>query len=176
MPCSASSAAVPPVEMISTPSSASARAKSTTPRLSNTVSKARSMRRSPAAGACKALVCVSAIALQGGFVDAHEARVCGVQADRSLGDQADCAGQKLVFRTVEDRQDLLIVPSVGKPYRLLQDDWSGIDSVVYEVDRHTADFDSIGDLVLDGMGPGKGWQQRRMDVDDALGKHVEERR
>src|SRR5919106_954519 len=105
MPAPFSSAAVPPVEMISTPRSASARAKSTTPRLSNTVSRARSMRSSPAAGACKALVCVSAIALQGAFVDTHEAWVFGIHADRTLGDQADCSGQKLVFGAVEDRQD-----------------------------------------------------------------------
>src|SRR5687768_2407155 len=165
MPCSASSADVPPVETISTPSSTSWRAKSTTPRLSNTVSSARSMRRSPAAGACTALVCGSAIALQGALVHAYEAWVVGIKADRALGDQADCPGQELVFGSVEDRQDLLIVPSVRKRYRFLQDDRSGVDSVVHEVDRHAAHFDAVGDLVLDWVWARKGWQQRRMDVD-----------
>src|SRR3954469_24562013 len=48
-PASLSAAAVPPVETISTPSSASPRAKSTIPRLSETDSRARWMRTAPGA-------------------------------------------------------------------------------------------------------------------------------
>src|SRR3954470_7981578 len=49
MPASVSAVAVPPVETISTPSSASPRAKSTMPRLSETDSSARWMRTAPGA-------------------------------------------------------------------------------------------------------------------------------
>src|SRR3954447_10855095 len=49
MPASVSALAVPPVETISTPSSASPRAKSTMPRLSETDSSARWMRTAPGA-------------------------------------------------------------------------------------------------------------------------------
>src|SRR3712207_3267543 len=47
MPAPSSSRAVPPVETISTPRSASPRANSTSPRLSDTVSSARRTRTSP---------------------------------------------------------------------------------------------------------------------------------
>src|SRR6185503_12220440 len=106
MPCSASSAAVPPVEMISTPSSASARAKSTTPRLSNTVNRALSTRRSPGIAWVwtAPLVCGSAIVVEGPFVHADPPGVLPVHADRALGDQADGTGQEPVFGVVENPQ------------------------------------------------------------------------
>ncbi len=63
---------------------------------------------------------------------------------------------------------LLVVPSVRKRYCLLQNDRSGVDSVIHEVDGHTADFHAVSDLILDRMCAGEGWQQRRMDVDHGL--------
>src|SRR3712207_2262943 len=133
MPCSASSAAVPPVEMISTPSSASARAKSTTPRLSNTLSSARSMRRSPAVGVCRALAWGSAI-VQHPVLRVHAAGILRVDADGAQGDQPDGTGEEPVLGLMKNRQDLLIVPSVRKRYCFLQDDGSAVDSLVHEVD------------------------------------------
>ena len=73
---------------------------------------------------------------------------------------------------VQDRQDVLLAASVRKRNRLLQDDRTGVDSVVDEVHRDAADLHAVRDLVLDRVGSREGWQQRRMDVDDARGKRL----
>ena len=73
--------AVPPVETISTPSSARPRAKSTSPRLSETLSSARRMRTSPGA-----VTSVPRGSID--IVDQNDTRVVGVDADPPRGDQA----------------------------------------------------------------------------------------
>src|SRR2546422_10129053 len=89
-------------------------------------------------------------------VDQDEPWIWGVEADASPRDQADRPGQELVFCFVQDRQGVLLASSVGKVNSLLQDDRAGIDSVVHEVDRHSPHLHAVGDLVVDGMGTGKG--------------------
>src|SRR2546423_10034425 len=68
MPASASSRAVPPVDTISTSSSARPRAKSTSPRLSETVRSARRTRTAPGWTTSGALPSVVPITLLGGCV------------------------------------------------------------------------------------------------------------
>src|SRR5512132_1851179 len=135
MPASASSLAVPPVEMISTPSSLSPRAKSTTPRLSKTDTSARSTLSSPCSpGTWRvAELLPSDMGLQHALVDQHEPRVALVQPDSAAGDQPDRAREQFVLCLMQDRQDFLLAASVGKRYSLLQDDRTGVDSVVHEV-------------------------------------------
>ena len=74
------------------------------------------------------------------LVHVDVARVVGVDAHTAPGEQADRAGEEVVFRAVKGRQDLLFVASVGKRHCLLQDDRSGVHPVVHEMDRHAAHF------------------------------------
>src|SRR3954463_13559528 len=139
MPASPISLAVPPVEMISTPSSLRARAKSTMPRLSKTDTSARSTFSSPRS-ACNwtaVELLPSDTGLQHALVYAHEPRAALIHADTSAGDQPDRVRQELVFCLVQDRQDVLLAPSVGKRYRLLQDDRTGVHAVVHEMDGYS---------------------------------------
>src|SRR4051794_34816900 len=174
MPASASSVAVPPVEMISTPRSLSARAKSTTPRLSNTDTSARSTFSSPSSvGGCSAAASLPLDICA--LVDQDEPRIALVESDLPACDQADRAGEQLVLCLVQDRQDVLLAASVGKRNRVLQDDRTGVYPVVHEVDRNSPHLYPVGDLVFDRVGSGKGWQQRRMDVDHTAWELTEER-
>ena len=100
--------------MISTPSSFSARAKSTTPRLSKTDSEraldlelaelGRGLQRR--CGRCYS-------APSGSRTRSSTSTSRGlslVEADAAAGDQADRPGQQLVLCLVQDRQDLLLAP------------------------------------------------------------------
>src|SRR5829696_1754919 len=115
MPSCASSPAVPPVETISTPRSASPRAKSTRPRLSDTLSRARRMRTSPAA---VRWVPRGSIAIVG----EHQARIGGIEAHTPLGDQANRARQEAVFEAVNTLFDIGNGVRIRKLQRLLKDD------------------------------------------------------
>ena len=60
--------------------------------------------------------------------------------------------------------------------RALQDDRAGVDALVDEVHRHAEHLDAVGERLLDRADAGEGGQQRRVDVDHALGEAAEERR
>src|SRR5436853_3162969 len=94
IPAVARNLAVPPVETISTPSSASPRAKSTTPRLSDTVISARATRTSPGATVSYSFAVPTSV------IHDHPARVAGVDPDLAARDQADGARQQLVLDLV----------------------------------------------------------------------------
>ena len=105
---SASSRAVPPVETISTPSSASPRAKSTSPRLSDTLSSARRTRTSPAAAGSAPVVSASAI------VDPHKSRVVTVHVDPPLREQPHRPRKQPVLDLVDPLLDLRDVPRIRR--------------------------------------------------------------
>src|ERR671932_614926 len=97
MPASASSRAVPPVETISTPSSVRPRAKSTSPRLSDTVSSARRTRTAPGCTTSGTRSSVVPI----GILHDHGARVGGIRVHSAGRDQPDRPGQEAVLYLVD---------------------------------------------------------------------------
>src|SRR5881275_3285959 len=137
MPWSRSSRAVPPVETISTPRSARPRAKSTRPRLSETVSSARRTCTSPGrvTAALPPLVVAMAFLLEENAPSAGgiELRASARQAADGLGQEAmlDLMGPFLhggdVARIAFDREGLL------------HDDRARVDALVDEVDRDPGD-------------------------------------
>src|SRR5215216_2958334 len=133
MPPPASSAAVPPVDTISTPSPASPRAKSTSPRLSDTLSRARRIRTSPGA---LTSVLPDSIAI----VDQHRSRVGRIAANTPRGYQAYRPRQQPVLDAVYSLLDLSDAGRIRKLERLLKDDRAAVDALVDEVHRHPGDF------------------------------------
>src|SRR3954452_6867498 len=106
MPASASSRAVPPVETISTPRSASPRANSTRPRLSETVSSALRTRTSP--GWVTSMGPWSVVAMSASLDD-HVAWRSRVEPDLAGRDHADGTRQQPVLDLVDaflDRGDV----------------------------------------------------------------------
>src|SRR5690349_8513434 len=106
MPAPCNSRAVPPVETISTPRSASPRANSTRPRLSETVSSARRTRTSPGWVTSTGPWSVVAITAS---LDDHLARRLRVDAHLTRRDQAHGTRQQPVFDLVDpflDRGDV----------------------------------------------------------------------
>src|SRR4051812_33932580 len=99
MPSDSSSAAVPPVDTISTPSSASPRAKSARPRLSDTDRSARRTWTSPGAVGCDALLDVV-------IFDPQQPGVMGVGAHAALGNQPDGPWQQPVLHLMHPLLDL----------------------------------------------------------------------
>src|SRR5215212_2517358 len=146
MPSRCSSLAVPPVETISTPSSASPRANSTSPRLSETVSSARRTRTSPGWLTSTGPWSVVAIAAS---LDDHMARRVRVDAHVSGGDQADGTRQQPVLDLVDPFLDRADVTRIRKNVeRFLQDDRARVDALVDEVDRHPHHLDSVVERLL----------------------------
>src|SRR5215213_10661423 len=171
MPCSASSRAVPPVEMISTPSSPSPRANSTRPRLSDTLRSARRIRTSPAPAASTAGRSASAIVLH-----ADEPRVRRVERDAPGGDQAHRTRQQPVLYVVEELTSRRDVPMVRKVEGFLQEDRAAVHALVHEVDRHAGDLYAVLDGLLDRAEAREGGQERRVDVHDPPGEAADEGR
>ena len=166
-PAASSADAVPPVEMISTPSSESPCAKSTMPVLSDTESTARRMRTSP------------------GWViapprddsqrrDQHAARVGRVDADGVARDQAYRLAQQLVLDRAQRVADRGGLGRLGEVERALEDDRAGVDALIDEVDGDTEHLHAVGERLLDRPDAGEGRQQRGVDVDDALREAAEE--
>jgi len=60
--------------------------------------------------------------------------------------------------------------------RVLEQDRTGIDAVVDEVDGDAEDAHAVGDGLADGVEAGEGGQQRRMDVDDPVAEGGDEAR
>src|SRR5436190_178260 len=166
MPASASSPAVPPVETSSTPSSLSPRAKSPTPRLSETVRSARPTLTSPAGAGSDPLrsagvaTLVPIVAL-----DHHEPRILGIEPDAPGRDQPDRPRQQAVLDPMHPILDFVDPRRVGKLDRLLQDDRPAVDALVDEVDGHADQLDPVLERLLDGAHAGEGGQERRVDVD-----------
>src|SRR5919106_1181365 len=128
MPSAASSPAVPPVETISTSSSARPRAKSTSARLSETLRSARRMRTSPGA-----VTSVPRGSID--IVDPHDARVCRIDADPAGGDQADGTRQQPVLHLVHTLLELGDGRRIRKLQGLLKDDRTIVQVLVHEVHR-----------------------------------------
>src|SRR5215213_11066175 len=126
MPPPASSAALPPVETISTPSPTNPRAKSTRPRLSETLSRARRIRTSPGA---LTFVLPDSIAI----VNQHRSRVGRVGTHAPGGYQAHGTRQQPVLDAVHSLLDLGDPRRIRKLERLLKDDGAAVDTFVDEV-------------------------------------------
>src|SRR3954471_3270069 len=134
MPWSRSSRAVPPVETISTPRSASPRANSTSPRLSETVSSARRTRTSP--GWLTSIGPWSVVAIANPLPLDHDlARRLRVDPHPPGGDQTHGTRQQPVLDLVHAFLDRGDVTRIRKNVEgLLYDDRPGVDALVDEVD------------------------------------------
>src|SRR3954468_8140858 len=130
-PALSGSRAVPPVETISTPSSARPRAKSARPRLSDTVSRARRTRTSPAVAGSAPVGSVAP-----GILDPHQARVVGVGAHAPGGDELDRGREQAMLDLMHARLDRRHVARIGEFESLLQDDRPAVDALVDEVHGH----------------------------------------
>src|SRR5919202_1731260 len=174
MPAPSSSRAVPPVETISTPSSASPRANSTSPRLSETLSSARRTRTSPgwltSTGPWSVVATVASL-------DEHVARRAGIDAHAPGGDQAHGTREQPMLDLVDpfpDRRDVTRIRDDVECF--LEDDRPRIDALVDEVDGHPHHLDAVVECLLDRANAREGGQQRRVDVDDPPLEAADERR
>src|SRR5215213_594053 len=167
-PAPSSSRAVPPVDTISTPSSASPRANSTSPRLSETVRSARRTRTSPGGTTSTGPWSVVAISAS---LDDHVARRLGVDPHPSGRYEADRTRQQPVLDLVHSSLDRGDVARIRKDVeRFLQDDRPGVDVLLDEVDGHAHDLHAVVDGLLDRPETGEGGQERRVHVDHAPGE------
>src|SRR3954465_7705261 len=138
MPWSRSSRAVPPVETISTPRSASPRAKSTSPRLSETVSSALRTRTAPGCTTSGTRSSVVPI----GFLHDHGARVARIRVHSAGGDQPHRPGQQAVLYLVDASLHGGDVTRIRNGVEaFLQDDRPAVDALVHEVHRDPHDAD-----------------------------------
>ena len=177
MPASASSRAVPPVETISIPSSASPRANSTIPVLSETDSSARRT-RGPMSAADRDR---GRHGLDVGFHRRELYRSMTTRrglpgstltAPRAIRPTA--SGEQLVLHRVQAAQHLTGILGLRQLDRALEDDRPGVDPAVDEVDRHPEHLDPVVERLLDGPQARKRRQQRRMDVDDPIRERRQE--
>src|SRR3954447_2034701 len=140
-PAPSSSRAVPPVDTISMPSSASPRAKSTSPRLSDTVSSARRICTPPGSVTSTALSSVVAI---GALLDYHLARRAGIDPYPTGREQPDHPRQQAVLDLVYPVLNRGDVPRIRiNREGLLHDDRAGVDALVHEVHRHSHLLDAV---------------------------------
>src|SRR4051812_48449985 len=148
MPWSRSSRAVPPVETISTPRSARPRAKSTSPRLSETVSSARRTRTPPGSTTSSASGSVVATTH---LLDDHVPGRLWIDAHGALGDQLHGTRQQPVLNLVDPVLDGGDVPRIRRidRERLLQDDRARVDALVDEVDGRAHLLDPVLEGLLD---------------------------
>src|SRR4051812_13443043 len=172
-PAPSSSRAVPPVDTISIPSSASPRAKSTTPRLSDTVSSARRTCTPPGSVTSTALSSVVAI---NALLDQHLARRGRIDLHRARREQPYDPRQQAVLDFVDPFLDCGDVPRIRiNRERLLRDDRPRVDALVHEVHGHAHLLDPVVERLLYRPNAGEGGQQRRMDVDDPAAEAPDER-
>src|SRR2546430_2994045 len=179
IPASDSSRAVPPVETISTPSSESPRAKSTRPRLSETVSRARRTRTAPGPTTSCALFSVVPIALPGrrraDIIDLHPARVLVVDPHPALRDQPHRLRQQAVLDLVDTSLEGGDVTRIRNRIKgFLQEDRPAVNPLVDEVDRDPHHPHPVLDRLLDRVDTGKGRKERRVDVHDPAGEAAHE--
>src|SRR3954447_14781713 len=164
MPASDSSCAVPPVDTISIPSSVSPFAKSTRPRLSETLKRARRIRTSPGCTTSVGLVLVASDIRS--LLDQHLPWAFRIDVHGTPGQKPDRPGQQLVLDRVNCLLDRVAFRSIGKLEPLLQDDRAAVDPFVHEVDRDSADPNARVDRLLDGADARKRGQERGVHVDD----------
>src|SRR5450755_2486523 len=145
-PASASSRAVPPVEMISIPSSTRPRANSTMPVLSDTDSSARATCRPSGAGSNSPAVwtvcsifdydCTvpsrrvnrDRVGLLPG--DQNAPGIQGIEADRAPADQPHRLREQLVFDRPQMLEHVARIKCLGQLDRALEDHRTAVDSLV----------------------------------------------
>src|SRR5919199_1230613 len=155
MPASPSSRAVPPVETISTPSSASPRAKSTSPRLSDTVRSARRTRTAPGSATCGTWP--SATPTGAFLLEGHPARIRGVDPRPSGGDQPHRLRQQPVLDLVDAFLHGGDVTRIRiRLEGLLQDDRPAVDALVDVVHGDPHDAHPVVERLLDRVQAGEG--------------------
>src|SRR3954447_6874593 len=147
MPWSRSSRAVPPVETISTPRSASPRAKSTSPRLSETVSSARRTCTSPGrvTAALPPLVVAMAFLLEENAPSAG-----GIELHAAAREAPDDLGQEAMLDLMDPflhGGDVARIALEGEG--LLHDDGARVDDLVHEVNGGAGDLHPVLEGLLD---------------------------
>src|SRR4051812_42896342 len=173
-PAPSSSRAVPPVDTISTPSSARPRANSTSPRLSDTVKRARRTRTSPGSTTSSASGSVVAIFH---LLDDHVPRRRRVDPHRARGEQLDGTRQQTVLDLVDAIFDRGDVPRIRINRKsLLQDDRARVDPLVDEVNRHPHLLNAVLERLLDRAQAWERREQGRVHVDHAPREAPYERR
>src|SRR3954451_16190665 len=159
-PAPSSSRAVPPVETISTPSSARPRANSMSPRLSETVSRALRTRTSPGCVTSTGPWSVVAIAAS---LDDHVTRRIRIDAHLPGCDQAHGSRQQPMLDLVHSFLDRCDVARIRKNVEgFLQDDRARVDVLLHEVDGHAHHLHAVVESLLDRPEPAERRQQRRM--------------
>src|SRR3954454_24028717 len=172
-PAPSSSRAVPPVETISIPSSARPRAKSTSPRLSDTVSSARRTCTPPGSVTSSALSSVVAIRH---LLHDHLARRVGVYPHGTGREQPHGTRQQPVLDLVNSILDSGDVPRIRiNRESLLHDDRAGVDALVDEMHRPPHLLDAVVECLLDRPHAREGREERRVHVDDAAREAPDER-
>src|SRR5919204_4822491 len=165
MPASPSSRAVPPVDRISMSSSFSPRAKSTSPRLSDTDNSARRMRTSP--GWMTSVGVDPVVSDICSFLDQHPARILWIDPHRPAREEPDRPREQLVLNRVDRLLDRLKVRRIRKLEGLLQDDRPAVHALVHEVDRYARHTHPVFDRLLDRTDPAECREERWVHVDDA---------
>src|SRR3954451_12970211 len=156
MPWSRSSRAVPPVETISTPRSARPRAKSTSPRLSETVRRARRTCTSPGWVTAALPPLVVAIGL---LLEEHAPPTRRVEPHAPACQLPDGLGQQSMLDLMDPflhGGDVTRIAFEGEG--LLRDDRAGVDALVDEVHRDARDRHPVFQGLLHGVDPGEGRQ------------------
>src|SRR5204862_8354852 len=162
IPWSRSSRAVPPVETISTPRSARPRAKSTSPRLSETVSRARRTCTSPGWVTAALPPLVVAIGL---LLEEHAPPTRRVELHTPACQLPDGLGQQSMLDLMDPflhGGDVTRIAFEGEG--LLRDDRARVGVLLDEVHRHARDLHHVLQGLLQEAEPAEGRQQR--------GKHV----
>ena len=95
--------------------------------------------------------------------------------DAAVGEQLDHVRVQLVLDLVDVGLEGIDVPALLHRQRTLGDDGAGVVGRVGEVDGHACDLDAALIRVVDGMCTRKARQQRRMQVDDAVGERCQQR-
>src|SRR5436190_1429378 len=160
MPWSRSSRAVPPVDTISTPSSASPRAKSTSPRLSDTVRSARRTCTSPGRTIAALPPSVVAIRPLDLPLDEDLPPAGGVELHLPAREQAYRLRQQAMLDLMDAFLDGGDVTRVCRFERegLLQDDRPAVDALVDEVDGDPEHLHPVVERLLDRAQAGEGGQ------------------
>jgi hypothetical protein len=110
----------------------------------------------------------------GSVIDRDLPRVAGVDPNSALRDHADRLRVELVLDRVNRRLQLL-APDAGWHWHLaLEDDGTRVDSLVDEVDGDAGRLDFGAKRLPDRVEPGKGRQQRGVDVDHAVAEALHE--
>src|SRR3954447_11629034 len=163
IPWSRSSRAVPPVETISTPRSARPRAKSTSPRLSETVSSARRTCTSP--GRETAALPPLVVAM-GFLLEENAPPASWIEPHVPAREPPQGLRQKAMLDLMDaflHGGDVARIAFEGEGF--LHDDRTRVDALVDEVDGDPRDPHAVVERLLDSPDPREGGQERRMDVD-----------